>query len=153
MNNNNLILLQDKTSFKTNIFTISDDSKFIPFFINKDNTNLLFFDKELPYFDGIEHKYYFKEISQESWNKLVKLLDLSQYEQIIKGHLIYYKKDNKHYIEHCLKTDRFWINYTLFWVFFSSEFVDDYLLFRKITKEILEEVYKCKVSMTIQKWY
>lgn len=48
-----LILLQEKSSTKVNIFTISEDSKLIPLF-NENSEDLLDFDKVLPYFDGIE---------------------------------------------------------------------------------------------------
>lgn len=78
MNNKKLILLQEKSSYKLNIFTISEDSKLIPLFNNRKNRNLLHLDKVLPYFDGVElmldNKCVIKEIQKESWDFKYKKL-------------------------------------------------------------------------------
>jgi hypothetical protein len=149
MKNKEILILQNKQTKDLSVYNLIED-----------NYNIIFGNNisQIPYFEGFDllltGQYDVNFCKKEDLDWLINILNPDQYENVKSKRCktdILYKKDDKYYMLQDTKTDYWCLDYSLIWLVFETKFGYNYQFFRGLTKDILLEIYKCKVVATFRK--
>ena len=97
----------------------------------------------------IKEKY---NLNQDGLDWLIDILNPDQYEKVeskdCKTDILFIKDNNVYMLLDTLDNNHMYLNYNLIWLDFKDKFDDKYMLFKSLTKDILNNVYKLNISET-----
>lgn len=88
----------------------------------------------------------------EQYNWLEDILNPEQYQKVeskdCKTDILFMKDNNVYMLLDILDNNHMYLNFNLIWLDFKGKFGDNYMLFKSLTKDILNNVYKLNISET-----
>lgn len=97
----------------------------------------------------IKEKY---NLNQDGLEWLIDILNPDQYEKVeskdCKTDILFIKDNNVYMLLDTLDNNHMYLNYNLIWLAYNDKFGDNYMIFKSLTKYILNNVYKLNISET-----